>query len=169
MSVGAGSLCGMTDPAGTRYWVVSTSLDHVLRGVAGGFTRADAGRETRLRRPARGDRVVFYSPRAGPGSTRALQQLTALGVIADDEPYRAGDPAAAAWHRRVDYEDVRAVPIRPLLPMLGFVTDEQRWGLPFRSGLLEVTAGDFGVLAGALRDAASMDDVFSTSGRRAGA
>ncbi len=56
------------------------------------------------------------------------------------------------------------MPIRPLLPMLGFISDEQRWGLPFRRGLFEVPAGDFGVIAGALRDAATMDDVFSASG-----
>ena len=155
-------------PTPTRHWVGSISLDHVLLGVAGGFTQADHGRDTRLRRLTRGDGIVFYSPRAQLAAGKPLQQLTALGVVADDEPYRVqAAPGVHPWRRRVDFEQVRAVPIRPLLPMLGFVTDEQRWGLPFRRGLFEVTAGDFGVLAGALRDAATMDDAFSTSGRRA--
>lgn len=158
----------MTDPAGTRYWVSTISLDHVLRGVEGGFTQADHGRDTRLRRLGRGDGIAFYSPREALGEGRPLQQLTALGVVDDDEPYRVElTPDLRPWRRRVVFEDVRAVPIRPLLPMLGFILDEQRWGMSFRRGLFEVPAGDFGVIAGALRDAATMDDAFSTSGRRA--
>ena len=158
----------MTDPAGTRYWVNTISLDHVLGGVAGGFTQAGHGVDTRLRRLSRGDGIAFYSPRASLAPGKPLQQFTALGVIDDDEPYRVElTPDVHHWRRRVVFEDVAAVPIRPLLPMLGFVTDEQKWGLPFRRGLFEVPAGDFGAIAGALRDAATMDDAFSTSGRRA--
>ncbi|CAN5434996.1 EVE domain-containing protein [soil metagenome] len=158
----------MTDPAGTRYWVSTISLDHVLQGIEGGFTQADHGRDTRLRRLTRGDRIAFYSPRTALGSGKPLQQLTAAGVIADDEPYRVEmAPDFHPWRRRVDFEEVRAVPIRPLLPLLGFIDDEQKWGLPFRRGLFEVPAGDFGVIVGALRDAAGVDDVFSASGRRA--
>lgn len=168
---------GWSDPAmspatptrpDTRYWVNTISRDHVLLGVAGGFTQAGHGRDTRLRRLRRGDGIAFYSPRAEIGAAKPLQHLTALGVIADDEPYRVRlQPGSEPWRRRVEFEQVRAVPIRPLLPMLGFVTDEQRWGLPFRQGLFEVPAGDFGVIAGALRDAAGMDDAFSASGRTA--
>lgn len=155
----------MTDET-TRYWVNTVSLEHVLLGVEGGFTQADHGRDTRLRRLRRGDGLAFYSPRTAMGTGKPLQQLTALGAIADDEPYRVElRPDLHPWRRRVDFEEVRAVPIRPLLPMLGFITDEQKWGLPFRRGLFEVTAGDFGVIAGALRDAATMDDAFSASGR----
>lgn len=157
----------MTSP---RCWIATACLDDVLLGVAGGFLEAEAARETRLRRLARGDLVAVYSSRRSRAPGRALQQFTALGVVAGDEPYRAEvGSERAPWRRRVDFEHVRAVPVRPLLPMLGFVTDEQKWGLPFRSGLLETTPGDFGVIAGALRDAATMDDTFSASGRVAGA
>lgn len=158
----------MTDPAGTRYWVNTISLDHVLGGVEGGFTQAGHGVDTRLRRLSRGDGIAFYSPRTALGEGKPLQQFTALGTIDDDEPYRVELTADVHhWRRRVVFEDVAPVPIRPLLPMLGFILDEQRWGLPFRRGLFEVPAGDFGVIAGALRDAAGVDDAFSTSGRRA--
>ncbi len=144
----------MTHPDPLRRWVSTASLEQVLLGVAGGFVQADGGREARLRVLRRGDPIVFYSPRLAPGSTTTVQQLTALGEVADDEPYQVeGGGGARPWRRRVDFEEVGRVPIRPLIAMLGFVTDEQRWGLPFRSGLLEVTAGDFGVLAGAMRDA----------------
>ncbi len=154
--------------APTRYWVNTISLEHVLLGVAGGFTQADHGRDTRLRRLARGDGIAFYSPREAMGTGKALQQLTALGVIDDDEPYRVAQrPGFEPWRRRIVFEHVRAVPIRPLLPMLGFIGEEQKWGMAFRRGLFEVPAGDFGVLAGAMRDAASVDDAFSACGRHA--
>lgn len=144
----------MTVPDITRHWVSTTSLEHVLLGVEGGFTQTDHGRDARLRVLRRGDPIAFYSPRPALGSKVVLQQLTALGEVADDEPYQVEmSPDLRPWRRRVTFEEVGRVPIRPLIPMLGFVTDEQRWGLPFRSGLLEVTAGDFAVLAGAMRDA----------------
>lgn len=159
----------MSIPTRTRFWVNTISLDHVLLGVEGGFTQADHGRDTRLRQLCRGDGIAFYSPRQSLGTGKPLQQFTALGVIADDEPYRVEVRADfAPWRRRIAFEAVRAVPIRPLLPMLGFISDEQKWGLPFRRGLFEVPAGDFGMIAGALRDAATMDDEFSPSGRIAG-
>jgi len=148
-----------------RHWVNCISHDHVRAGAAGGFTQAGHGTDTRLRRLARGDAMVFYSPRESLAATRPYQHLTALGAVVDDEPWR--DEETGHWRRRLDFETVRPVPIRPLLPMLGFVTDEQRWGLPFRRGLFEVTAGDFGVLAGALRDAAWVPDEYSRVGRSA--
>jgi hypothetical protein len=151
-----------------RCWVNTISLDHVLLGVAGGFTQAGHGTQTRLRQLRRGDRMVFYSPRATLGPGKPLQQLTALGVVADDEPFQVEQaPDLHPWRRLVDFEEVGAVPIRPLLPLVGFIGDEQRWGMAFRRGLFEVPAGDFGVLAGAMRDAASVPVEFSTSGRTA--
>jgi hypothetical protein len=47
-----------------RYWINTVSRDHVQTGVEGGFTQADHGKRTRLKRLERGDRIVFYSPRA---------------------------------------------------------------------------------------------------------
>jgi hypothetical protein len=150
---------GSVPPVSTdrpRYWISTVSLDHVLGAVAGGFTQADHGKDTRLRRLARGDGIAFYSPRTALRTGRPLQQFTALGVVADDEPYRAGPHGH--WRRRVDFESgdrAAAVPVRPLLPVLGFVDDEERWGLPFRRGLFEVQAGDFAAIAGAMHDRAA--------------
>jgi hypothetical protein len=144
----------MTEHRPARFWVNTISLDHVELGVEGGFTQADHGRDTRLRRLHRGDGIAFYSARTAVGTGRPLQRFTALGVVADDEPYQVEvGPDVRPWRRRVDFEQVVAVPIRPLLPALVFIEDEDRWGLPFRRGLFEVQAADFGVIAGALRDA----------------
>ena len=46
-----------------QHWINTVSRDHVLIGVNGGFTQANHGRSTVLRRLARGDLVAFYSPR----------------------------------------------------------------------------------------------------------
>ncbi len=159
----------MSDHAPARHWVNTVSLDHVLQGVEGGFAQAGHGSAVPLRRMSRGDGIAFYSPRASIGG-RVLQQLTALGVVADDEPHQVEvAPDVRPWRLRVEFESVGAVPIKPLLPMLGFISDEQKWGMAFRRGLFEVPAGDFGVLAGAMRDAASMDHAFSRAGRSPGA
>ncbi|MEO9325727.1 EVE domain-containing protein [Nocardioides sp. C4-1] len=141
-----------------RYWINSISLDHVLLGVEGGFTQAGHGRDTRLRRLSRGDGMVFYSPRTALSTGRRLQQFTALGVVVDDEPYQVEvREGLLHWRRRMTFEQVAPVPVRPLLPVLGFVDDEEHWGLPFRRGLFEVPAGDFNAVAGALRDGAADD------------
>jgi hypothetical protein len=147
----------MNDHVPARYWVNTISREHVLLGVEGGFTQAGHGKDTALRRLRRGDGIVFYSPRTAMGSGDPLQQFTAVGTVDDDEPFQVEQsPDFHPWRRRVVFEDVAAVPIRPLLPMLGFISDEQKWGLPFRRGLFEVPAGDFGVIAGAMRDAADV-------------
>ena len=55
-----------------RYWINTVSRDHVQRGMEGapkrarvirGFTQANHGRPTGLRKLQRGDLMVFYSPR----------------------------------------------------------------------------------------------------------
>ena len=43
-----------------RYWINTMSRDHVMRGVEGGFTQANHGRPTALRKLQRGDVMVFY-------------------------------------------------------------------------------------------------------------
>ena len=144
----------MTAPS-RRYWVNTVSVDHVEGAKLGGFTQADHGADTRLRRLRHGDGIAFYSPRTATRTGRTLQQFTALGFVADDEPHRVDvREGFRPWRRRVDFEEVAAVPVKPLLPMLGFIDDEERWGVPFRRGLFEVPSGDFGCIAGAMRDAA---------------
>lgn len=140
------------------------NLDEALHCRCAGAVRGGQGRDTRLRSLTQQDQVAIYSPRHQVGG-QTLQQFTGLGKVVDREPWR-GASDAGEWQRSVAFEDVRAVPIRPLLPLLGFYSEDQRWGIPLRRGIVEVTAGDFGVIAGALRDAATMDDAFSTSGRR---
>jgi EVE domain len=127
-----------------RYWVTTISRDHVERGVAGGFTQADHGKDTRLKRLSRGDRIVFYSPRTQLGAGEALQSFTALGEIADDGPYQvAMTPDFHPWRRNVTFSAAAETPIRPLIESLEFIRNKKSWGFVFRRGLFEIGAADF--------------------------
>jgi hypothetical protein len=134
-----------------RYWINTVSREHVLRGIEGGFTQADHGRATRLRRLERGDWIVFYSPRTELRGGEPLQHFTAIGRIEDGEPYQVEmTPDFHPWRRRVDFLACREAPIRPLLEALDFIPDPKRWGFPFRRGLFEVGVDDFALIAEAM-------------------
>ncbi|MGI9155331.1 MAG: EVE domain-containing protein [Marmoricola sp.] len=139
----------------TRYWVNTVSLEHVELGVAGGFTQADHGRATRLRKLAVGDGIAFYSPRTAMRSGAPLQRLTAVGTVTGKEPYQVEiSTHFHPWRLRVDFEKTGQADVRPILDDLGFVTDKQHWGMPFRRGLFEIPADDFAVIVEAMRAAA---------------
>lgn len=135
-----------------RSWLNVVSLEHAEIGLRGGFTQADHGRDTRLRRLSKGDGLVIYSPRTRLQGGAALQRFTAIGRIADDEPYRVEmTPEFHPWRRRVAFVvDATPVDVRPLLPRLSFITDERRWGYPFRRGLFEVSEEDLALIAEAM-------------------
>ena len=54
------------------------------RGVAGGFTQANHGKPHMLKKMARGDWIVFYSPKTVYPDGEPLQAFTAIGQAADD-------------------------------------------------------------------------------------
>ena len=136
----------------TRNWINTISLEHVQRGVEGGFTQADHGKDTRLRQLQPGDRIAFYSPRTAMRSGDPLQQFTALGTVTGAEPYQVEvSPDFRPWRLEIAFEDVSPAPIRPLLEELSFITDVTKWGFPFRRGLFEIDASDMTVVAGAMR------------------
>ncbi len=66
-----------------RHWVGVASHEHVRRAVEGGFFQANHGKEAPLKRVARGGRVLFYSPREGMRSGKAVNAFTAIGTVAD--------------------------------------------------------------------------------------
>ncbi|MCW2845342.1 MAG: hypothetical protein JWN22_3258 [Nocardioides sp.] len=133
------------------YWVNTVSLEHVELGVEGGFTQAEHGSDTKLRKLRRGDGLVFYSPRTAMRSGRPLRQFTALGTIADDEPYRVKvRPDFVPWRLKVDFEQAHPAEAGELLEQLSFITDVRQWGVPFRQGLFEIGADDFAVIRSAM-------------------
>lgn len=132
-----------------RFWINTVSLDHVEGAVRGGFTQADHGAGTRIRRLAPGDGIVFYSPRTRLHDGEPLQKFTAAGTITGDEPYRVTVNAdMRPWRLDVAFADTHPVAARPLVSMLSFVTDPAHWGLPFRRGLFEIPAADYRLIVG---------------------
>jgi hypothetical protein len=137
-----------------KHWVNTVSHDHVQIGVKGGFTQAGHGKSAGLKRLAKGDLMVFYSPRTAYPDGDPLQAFTALGRVADEEPYQATMGADFhPWRRRVEFVRVEAVPIEPLIDALEFIPDKKRWGFPFRRGLFEIGAADFRRIAKAMKAA----------------
>lgn len=135
-----------------RYWVNTVSRDHVRAGVEGGFTQADHGKSTRLRRLGRKDLLVFYSPKTAFKNGETLQAFTALGEIIDDEPYQVEmTPGFHPWRREMAFSEVEEAPVRPLIARLNFIKDETKWGFPFRCGLFEIEKEDFERIAEAMQ------------------
>jgi hypothetical protein len=127
-----------------RDWVNTVSLNHVRRGVEGGFTQADHGKSTRLTRLQAGDRIVFYSPRTDYPDGDPLQEFTACGVITGTEVYQVElTPDFHPWRRTVQFADCTPAPVRPLIEQLSFIPDGRNWGFTFRRGLFQVPQDDF--------------------------
>lgn len=132
-------------------WVNTVSRDHVERGVRGRFTQANHGKPHMLRKMERGDRILFYSPRTVYPDGAPLQAFTAIGRVADDEPYQVEvSPDFQPWRRNVDFLDRAEAPIRPLIERLGFIEDKARWGYKFRFGVFRIDDHDLGVIRSAM-------------------
>ena len=127
-----------------RFFINTVSREHVQRAIDGGFTQSDHGRDTRLKRLAKGDRIVFYSPRTMMEGGEPLQCFTAIGEIADDAPYQVEiAPEFRPWRRRMTFADCAEMPIQPLIEHLDFIRNKKSWGIPFRRGLFEIAEADF--------------------------
>jgi predicted RNA-binding protein len=134
-----------------RYWINTISKDHVQAGVKGGFTQADHGKNTRLKRLSKGDYLIFYSPKTSLKDGETLQAFTAIGIIEDDAPYQVEmTPDFHPWRRKVKFLKSEEVGIKLLLEHLTFIKGKQRWGYPFRMGLFEIQQGDFELIANAM-------------------
>jgi hypothetical protein len=136
-------------------WINTVSRDHVERGVRGRFTQATHGRPTMLHKMARGDWIIFYSPKTAYPDGEPLQAFTAIGQVADDEAYQdevaAGlAPDLTPWRRNVDFLPCAEAPIRPLLEDLDFVEDKTRWGYRFRAGVFKIDDHDLEVIRSAM-------------------
>jgi hypothetical protein len=135
-----------------RYWINTVSRAHVQNGIAGGFTQADHGDDSRLKRLSRGDRILFYSPRQEMRAGDYLQRFTAIGEIVDEAPYQAEiTPEFRPWRRQMKFLDCVEVPIQPLIEKLEFIPNKKAWGFPFRRGLFEIGEADFQTIAQAMR------------------
>ncbi|MBU2670158.1 EVE domain-containing protein [Actinoplanes bogorensis] len=136
----------MTGPE--RFWVSTVSLDHVEAAARGGFTQADHGANTRLRRLRPGDHIVYYSPRTQIRGGDPVRKFTALAVVTGDEPYQVTmSEDFHPWRLDCRFEPSTPVEAKPLAPELSFITDPEHWGMPFRRGLFTIPEADFRTIA----------------------
>lgn len=118
-----------------------------------GIAQLNHGSRTAISRLSPGDGLVYYSPKDVYPDGRPLRAFTAIGRVADGEPWQAdavlmADRDVRPWRRRVDYAmEAQEAPIAPLLPVLDLTRDTPNWGWLLRRGTLELTPHDFGVIA----------------------
>jgi len=97
-------------------WINTVSRDHVERGVRGRFTQANHGKPTMLRKMARGDWIIFYSPKTAYPDGEPLQAFTAIGQVADNEAYQADvAPDFQPWRRNISARSPSVIDEKPLL------------------------------------------------------
>jgi len=134
-----------------RYWVNTISKTHVQNGVAGGFTQADHGKDSRLKRMSKGDGIVFYSPRVDIHAGKPVQSFTAIGEVEDEAPYQVEmTPEFQPWRRRVKFRPASEAPVHALIDSLDFIKNKKTWGVAFRRGFFEIGEADFKKIAGAM-------------------
>jgi EVE domain-containing protein len=139
-------------------FINTVSRDHVELGVRGRFTQANHGKPNMLRKMARGDWIIFYSPKTAYPDGEPLQAFTAIGQVADDAPYRAETHLLLAsaeadiqpWRRNVDFLECTETPIRPLIDRLDFIEDKTHWGYKFRFGVFRIGDHDLEVIRSAM-------------------
>jgi hypothetical protein len=133
------------------HWINTVSRDHVQRGVAGGFTQANHGKPSGLKRMSEGDWIAFYSPKTDYPQGDPLQAFTAIGRVLDAQPYQVEmTPDFHPFRRKVEFLDCAETPIRPLIDQLDFIEDKKQWGFRFRFGLFQISEHDFEVIRAAM-------------------
>jgi EVE domain len=136
----------------TKYWIGVACRDHVMRGVASGFAQLGHGKRSGLARIQIGDWIAYYSPRTALNGGDPLQAFTAIGTVAGEITQVSLEGGFCPYRREVRFvSDVLEAGIKPLIGSLSFIKDPTRWGYPFRTGQLEVSAEDFGVIRGAMQ------------------
>jgi hypothetical protein len=132
-------------------WIAVASGEHVARGRAAGFVQVCHGKGAPLRRMSPGDRVVYYSPSASFRGRDALKAFTAIGIVADREPYRVDMcEGFRPFRRDVAWLEAREASILPLREALDFTSCDANWGYRLRLGLVPVSEGDMSLIAAAM-------------------
>ncbi|MFF1816973.1 EVE domain-containing protein [Kribbella sp. NPDC058245] len=134
-----------------RAWLGVVSADHTRRAVAGGFIQLNHGKRPGVARLRRGDGFVIYSPTDLYGDKTPLRAFTALGIVADTEPYQAAPMDMGShgtvqpWRRHITFAEVVPVALTEVKDAL-HLTTQANWGYQLRRGLVPLTPQDFTTL-----------------------
>ncbi len=132
----------------TKYWVAVVSKEHVLNGIDWGIMQVCHGKKAPLKRINKGDFIIFYSSKYRMKDKTPYQKFTAIAKATDNEIYQVKmfenfEP----FRRKVKFLECQETEIRPLINDLEFIPNKQKWGYPFRYGLLEISKNDFKLIA----------------------
>ena len=132
-------------------WLGVVSAEHARRAAEGGFIQLNHGKRPGVARLRQGDGFAIYSPTERLGDKKPLRAFTALGIVADAEPYLAEPMDMGAhgivrpWRRRVEFLTVQPAALRDLDSALE-LTRQPDWGYQLRRGLVALTPDDFNLL-----------------------
>ena len=131
-----------------RYWLGVVQREHVRRGVALGIAQTNHGVKSGIQRMQPGDGLVYYSPKTDYPDGDPLREFTAIGRIAEGEPWQEEAGEFRPWRRRVAWStEAHATPIAPLLDALELTRGNKNWGFIMRRGQVELTPADFALIA----------------------
>lgn len=131
-----------------NYYIIVASKDHVQIGVEYGFAQAGHGKKGHLQKLNRNDWIIYYSSKDQSKDGQPCQKFTAIGQVADDEPYQVTmRPGFHPWRRKVTYYPAQAVAIKPLVNDLQFIKNKTKWGVHFMGGFLTIGEDDFKLIA----------------------
>ena len=131
-----------------KYWLGVVQREHVLRGVSLGIAQTSHGAKSGIQRMSPGDGLVYYSPKTAYPEGDPLKQFTAIGLVADSDPWQAEEGEFHPWSRRIEYvEAATSVAIAPLLDQLELTRGNRNWGFIMRRGQVELTKHDFELIA----------------------
>lgn len=132
----------------TKYWLAVVQREHVLRGLEQGIVQTNHGVKSGIQRMKPGDGLVYYSPKTAYPEGDPLREFTAIGTIAEGEPWQQNEGDFTPWRRHVDYDKTAtATPIAPLLDTLELTRGNKNWGFIMRRGQIEISPDDFRVIA----------------------
>ncbi|MFI6827835.1 EVE domain-containing protein [Kribbella sp. NPDC050241] len=132
-------------------WLGVVSAEHTRRATDQGFIQLNHGKRHNLNRLRPGAGFVIYSPTERYDEKRPLRAFTALGIVADSEPYQAEPMSMGAhgvvrpWRQAVDFEVVERAALAAVTGEL-MLTRQPNWGYQLRRGLVPLAVEDFEVL-----------------------
>jgi predicted RNA-binding protein len=131
-----------------KHWINTVSRDHVIIGKEGGFVQSGHGKETPLKKMAKGDMIIFYSPKTSFKDGKPLKRFTALARLVDNHIYQVTVlNTFKPYRRNAKYFRCQEADIVPLIEQLNFITNKKSWGFRFRFGLFEISREDFEKIA----------------------
>lgn len=140
-----------------QFWISVTSKDHVLAGMADGFTQAQGEKAEQLHLLNEGDIIFFYSPGTLFRRGEILQAFTGAARVTDRAPQQVkmsghaktmGKPQP--WRRDISPLASEEAPLAALVPELEFITDKVNWATAMGRSLFAIGEADARRIAAAM-------------------